>query len=104
MYYCFPLTYSKIQINKLYIYVKGYKLYGFTEDEIKNFHEKIAKNVKKIRQEKGLTQLDLALELGFTNSSFISHAENPNLTKHHYSIEHLYKISKVLDIDIKTFF
>ena len=79
-------------------------MYGFAEDEIENFHNKIAENVKRIRQEKGLTQLDLALELGFKNSSFISHAENPNLDKHHYSIEHLYKISKVLDVDINKFF
>jgi len=78
-------------------------LYRFTEDEMENFHNKIAKNVKRIRQEKSLTQLDLALELGFKNSSFISHAENPKLTKHHYSLEHLYKISKVLDTNLNKF-
>jgi len=79
-------------------------LYGFTENEIKCFHNKIAENVKRLRQEKGLTQLDLALELGFKNSSFISHVENPKLIKHHYSIEHLYKISKVLDTSLNKFF
>lgn len=78
-------------------------MYRFTEDEMENFHNKIAKNVKRIRQEKSLTQLDLALELGFKNSSFISHAENPKLTKHHYSLEHLYKISKVLDTNLNKF-
>jgi transcriptional regulator with XRE-family HTH domain len=76
-------------------------LYGFTEDEIIKFHNIISENVKKARTEKGLTQLDLALELGFKNSSFISHAENQNLNTHHYSLEHLYKISKVLDIELK---
>ncbi len=52
---------------------------GTTEDEIELFHEKIAENVKEIRKRKKLTQLDLALELGFKNPSFISHVENKNI-------------------------
>lgn len=79
-------------------------LVNLTEDEIELFHERIAMNVKKTRTSKGFTQLDLALELGFKNSSFISHAENKNKKTHHYSIEHLYKISKALEINICNFF
>jgi transcriptional regulator with XRE-family HTH domain len=79
-------------------------LFGFSEDEIQEFHYKISQNVKRYRQEKKFSQLDLALELGLKNSSFISHAENPNVTTHHYSIEHLYKISKILDVEISLFF
>ncbi len=75
-------------------------MFGFSEDEIEEFHYKVSQNVKKYRQEKNLTQLDLALELGLKNSSFISHAENPKILTHHYSIEHIYKIGKILDIDI----
>jgi transcriptional regulator with XRE-family HTH domain len=78
-------------------------LFGFSEDEIQEFHYKISQNVKKYRQEKNFSQLDLALELGLKNSSFISHAENPKIPTHHYSLEHLYKISKILDIEVSLF-
>lgn len=76
-------------------------MFGFTEEELLVFHDMISSNVKKHRKNKNLSQLDLALELGFNNSSFISHAENKNVKTHHYSMEHLYKISKILDIDIR---
>jgi transcriptional regulator with XRE-family HTH domain len=79
-------------------------MFNFTESELLEFHNMISNNVKKYRKEKKITQLDLALELGFNNSSFISHAENKNLQTHHYSVEHLYKISKILDIDIQLIF
>lgn len=75
-------------------------MYGFTEEEIENFHNKISDIVKAKRKEKGMNQLDLSLELGFKNSSFISHAENHKIKTHHYSLEHLYKVSKILDINI----
>lgn len=75
-------------------------MFGFTEDEIQEFHHKISQNIKKYRKEKNLSQLDLALELGLKNSSFISHAENTKVLTHHYSLEHLYKISKILDIEL----
>jgi len=78
-------------------------LFGFSEDELQEFHQKVSQNVKKHRQLKNLSQLDLALELGLKNSSFISHAENPNIKTHHYSLEHLYKISKILNTDISLF-
>lgn len=75
-------------------------MFGFTEDEILEFHNKISEKVKKLRKEKNLSQLDLAIGLGFKNSSYISHAENPKITTHHFSLEHLYKISKVLDVEV----
>ncbi len=79
-------------------------MFHFQEDELLDFHNTISSNVKKYRTDKKLSQLDLAIELGFNNSSFISHAENNNVKTHHYSMEHLYKISKILNIDIKNFF
>ncbi|MFA7084235.1 MAG: helix-turn-helix transcriptional regulator [Arcobacteraceae bacterium] len=79
-------------------------MFGFSEEEIQEFHYKVSQNVRKYRQDKSFTQLDLALELGLKNSSFIYHAENPKITTHHYSLEHLYKISKILDVDISLFF
>jgi len=78
-------------------------LFRFTEEEFVEFHQRVAFNVKQIRKEKGYTQEDLAFELGFKNSSFISHVENPKLPIHHYSIEHLYKIASILEVNICEF-
>ncbi|RXJ98682.1 transcriptional regulator [Arcobacter sp. CECT 8989] len=75
-------------------------MFDFTEDEIYEFHNKVSLKVRELRKEKNLSQLDLALELGLKNSSFISHAENPKISTHHFSIEHLYKISKILNIEL----
>jgi transcriptional regulator with XRE-family HTH domain len=75
-------------------------MYSFSEEEIIEFNNKIAENVKRYRKEKGKSQLELAIDLGFANSSFISHAENPKMHTHKYSLDHLYKISKVLNINI----
>lgn len=76
----------------------------FCEDELLEFHNKISNNVKQYRKLKKFTQLDLAISLGFENSSFISHVENIKMKKYNYSNIHLYKISKVLDVDICEFF
>ncbi len=78
-------------------------LFEFTEEEFFEFHQKVAANVKKYRQSKNITQLDLAIEMGMKNSSFISNVENPRLLIHHYSIEHLYKIASILEVDICEF-
>lgn len=75
-------------------------LFHFSEDELEEFHGLVSKNVRDARKRKEISQLDLAIELGLKNSSFISHAENTKRTRHNYSLEHLYKISKILEIDI----
>lgn len=77
---------------------------NFSDDEILEFQDKISSNVKKLRIERNMVQLDLAIELGLKNSSFISHAENPKVKTHHYSIVHLYKISKIFEVEIESFF
>jgi len=79
-------------------------MFEFCEDELLEFHNKISNNVKNYRKLRNLTQLDLAISLGFENSSFISHVENIKMKKYNYSNIHLYKISKVLDVDICEFF
>jgi len=60
-------------------------------------------NVKKYREQKKITQLELALEIGMSGSAYFGKAElrKPN---HHFNIKHIAKISKVLDIDICEFF
>ena len=75
----------------------------FTDKEVRAFHRKIIDNIKRIRKEKGITQLELALTMGHKSMSTIGKIE-ANVEDKHYNIEHLYKIAKALDVDICEFF
>lgn len=63
----------------------------------------IGKNVAKIRKEKGLSQLDLSLQMGYKSVSIVSGAEIYYNGKH-FNLEHLLKISQILDVNICDFF
>ena len=56
-------------------------------------------NIRKIREKKQITQLDLALDIGIKSVAFYSNCENNRYNKH-FNLEHLYKISKTFKIDI----
>lgn len=71
-----------------------------SEEELNNFYINISNNVKKIRTEKNKPQLDLVLEMGLKSTSFYSKCENSK-DNHHFNLEHLYKISKSLDIPLE---
>ncbi|WP_419673642.1 helix-turn-helix domain-containing protein [Aliarcobacter butzleri] len=60
-------------------------------------------NVKKYIEQKGLSQMQLALEIGMSGGAYLGRAEIRK-NKHHFNIKHLAKIAKVLDVDIKKFF
>ena len=62
----------------------------------------IGRNVAKYRKEKGLSQLDLSLQMGYKSVSVISGAEIYYNGKH-FNLEHLLKISQILDVDISEF-
>jgi transcriptional regulator with XRE-family HTH domain len=72
-------------------------------EAVDEIYKKIGENVKKIRKEKGISQLELSLKLGFKSVSLVSHAEN-YLYKRHFNIEHLSKIACILDEPIESFF
>jgi len=72
------------------------------ENEIKKFYNTISKNVKKYRLEKGLSQMDLGLEIGIKSVAFFSNAECNRYDKH-FNMEHVYKIAKALDRDFCDF-
>lgn len=78
-------------------------MHEITEEEVNKFHNKISKNIKEIRKKQNKTQLDLSLELGFKNSSFISHVENKDKKEYKYSLTHLYILSKYLNTEIENF-
>ncbi len=74
-----------------------------SENYINDFHKIIGQNVRKIRKEKGISQLDLAHKIGHKSVSIISCAEI-NHKNNHFNIEHLLKIAYVLEVDICEFF
>jgi ribosome-binding protein aMBF1 (putative translation factor) len=65
-------------------------------------YKTIGKNVAKYRKEKGLSQLDLSLQMGYKSVSVVSGAEIYYDGKH-FNLEHLLKISQILDVDISEF-
>ncbi len=75
----------------------------FTEEELENFYKIIGNNVKKVRQNKSVTQMQLANAIGHNSVGHIAKAELNKYGKH-FSIENLYKISKILDVPISVFF
>jgi transcriptional regulator with XRE-family HTH domain len=74
-----------------------------TSGNIDALHKRIGQNVAKIRKEKKITKLDLALAIGLKSVGLISVAELYH-NKKHFNIEHLYKIAVALDVDICEFF
>lgn len=79
------------------------KINDSKNDEIKQFHQKIAKNVARIRKEKKISQLELSLSLGYQSVSLVAGAE-AGYKNIHFNLEHLYKISQVLEVEIIEFF
>ncbi|MCI6343725.1 MAG: helix-turn-helix domain-containing protein [Campylobacter sp.] len=67
------------------------------------FRKKVADNVRKFRESAGISQLDLALEIGIKSVAFYSNCENLRYGKH-FNLDHIYKISKALNINIKELF
>ena len=69
---------------------------NLTPDEL---YKIIGQNVAKYRKEKGLSQLDLSLAMGYKSVSVVSGAEIYYNGKH-FNLEHLLKISQILNIEI----
>ncbi len=71
--------------------------------EVENIHNIISSNVIKYRKAKGYSQLQLALDIGLTGNAFIARAEK-RVNNAHFNIEHLVKISKILEIQLEDLF
>ena len=69
------------------------------KSKIAEFHKAVGKNVKKAREEKGMSQLELAIMIGHKSPSFISNCEN-NKNREHFNLEHLFLIANVLEVDM----
>ena len=72
------------------------------QEEIEKFYRRISENIKKTRIKRGMSQLELALTIGQKGNAFYNYAEN-NTQNKHFNLEHLYKISKALNVDICEF-
>jgi transcriptional regulator with XRE-family HTH domain len=71
----------------------------FSDEELEIFYRSIGSNVKRYRKEKGITQMQLALAINHNSVGHIAKAELYKYGKH-FSLEQLYKIAKVLDIEL----
>lgn len=74
-----------------------------SEDEIQELHKKIGSHVKKLREEKKISQLDMSLSIDIKSVAFYANCENSRQDKH-FNIEHIYKICKILDVSLGSFF
>lgn len=70
--------------------------------ENKDIYKIIAKNLKKHRKEKHITQKQLAEKSGYSYA-YIRRIEGPNCPKN-FSVLTLYNICTTLDIDISSLF
>ena len=73
------------------------------DEEIDLLYKQIGINVKKYREKKGLTQLQLSLKMNLKSVGLISQSEL-YLKKQHFNIKHLYKIDYILECNIADFF
>jgi len=69
------------------------------KSKIAEFHKQVGINVKKAREEKRMSQLELAILIGHRSPSFISNCEN-NKNGEHFNLEHLFLISDVLEVEV----
>ena len=68
-----------------------------TKEDINKQYKLISMNIKRCRIEKNFTQENLAFATFYTN------AESFKRDKH-FNLEHIIKISKILDVNIEEFF
>lgn len=80
-----------------------FNTHEINEDYIQNFYKTIGQNVKRIRNVKKISQLELSQRIGHNSVSIVSCAEI-NHNNHHFNIEHLLKIAYVLEVNICDFF
>ena len=70
-----------------------------TQEELNEFYKRVGQNVKEQRKKYNITQMQLALAINHNSVGHVAKAELNKFSKH-FSLQHLYKISKVLKIDM----
>ena len=72
------------------------------ESQIDDFYKLIGENVKKMRNKKGLTQLQLSQALGHKSVGLVSQSEL-YLKKQHFNLKHLYQLAYILECNVEDF-
>lgn len=72
------------------------------DSQIDDFYKLIGSNVKKMRNKKGLSQLQLSQALGLKSVGLVSQAEL-YLKKQHFNMKHLYQIAYILECEVSDF-
>ena len=72
------------------------------EIQIDDFYKLIGINVKKMRNKKGLTQLQLSQALGHKSVGLVSQSEL-YIKKQHFNLKHLFQLAYILDCEIEDF-
>jgi transcriptional regulator with XRE-family HTH domain len=72
-------------------------------EQLELFYKKIGENVKKLRMQKGFSQLKLANAMGYDSVGHIAKAEIYKYGKK-FNLEHLFKIASILNISISEIF
>jgi transcriptional regulator with XRE-family HTH domain len=75
----------------------------FPEDFDEALYKRIGKNVAKIREERGVTQMQLSQALGMKSQGLVSQAEL-YYSKRKFNLSQLAKISEILEVEITEFF
>lgn len=74
-----------------------------SKKEIDDFYTKVSARVRELREQRGISQLDLALEIGIKSVAFYSNCECNRYDKH-FNLEHIYKLCKVFNLSLVEFF
>lgn len=76
---------------------------SISKEKMIEIYKVIGQNVKRIRKEKGISQLELSLSIGHKAVGTVSMCEL-GISNKHFNLEHLIKIADVLETDINNFF
>lgn len=75
----------------------------YSDDEIKLYYQKIGHKVQTLRQAKDFHNLNFLISLASNPLHWLL-GQKQDMEKSKFSIEHLYKIAKVLHAEVKKFF
>ena len=76
---------------------------SITDEKMLSIYKTIGDNVKRIRKEKNISQMQLSLAIGHKAVGTVSMGELC-INNKHFNIEHLVKIADVLEVDLTDFF
>lgn len=74
-----------------------------SQEEIDDFYIQVSSRVRQLREQRGISQLDLALDIGIKSVAFYSNCECNRYEKH-FNLEHIYKLCKAFELSLAEFF